>query len=258
VSRDKPGEDLGYWLQCLCVADPNQRLHAAMVLGLMGDAAQPAVPALVEALRDRSAQVRRMVTAALNEIGPAARTAVPALVTALRDRCDTVRCRAAMELAGLGPGARAAVPALSAALKDVDAVVCRWAAFALGEVGPKAASAAPALLDLLRGDCPITRAIAAVALRKLGAAALPALLLGLKDNAARVRRQAAIILGKIAEPQDVLFPALREAFNDSDASVRAAALAALAAVADAALLHDTPAPVSGRVPLSDRKTERVV
>src|SRR5262249_12921807 len=51
VSRDKPGEDLGYLLQCLCVADPNQRLHAAMVLGLMGDAAQPAVPALVEALR---------------------------------------------------------------------------------------------------------------------------------------------------------------------------------------------------------------
>src|SRR5262249_7746171 len=138
VSREQPGADLGYWLQGLRVADPFQRLHAAMVLGLMGAQAQGAVPALVDAMRDDNAQVRRTVTAALGEIGPAARTAVPALVTALRDRCPAVRRRAAVALGEVGPVAFKAVPALVAALKDADLVVRRWAAFALGEVGPKA------------------------------------------------------------------------------------------------------------------------
>src|SRR5437588_12265049 len=94
VSRDKPGADLGYWLQSLRVADPFQRVHAAMVLGLMGEHAQAAVPALVDAMRDEDPQVRRMVMAALGEIGPAARTAVPALANALRDRSEAVRRRA--------------------------------------------------------------------------------------------------------------------------------------------------------------------
>src|SRR5205809_2934017 len=95
VSRDKPGAELGYWLQCLRVAEPFQRVHAAMVLGLMGEQAQAAIPALVDALRDEDVQVRRMVTAALGEIGPPSRTAVPVLANSLRDRNEVVRRRAA-------------------------------------------------------------------------------------------------------------------------------------------------------------------
>src|SRR5262245_18982446 len=96
VSKEKPGADLGYWLQCLRVADPLQRLHAAMVLGLMGEQGQGAVPALIDAMRDEDAEVRRMITAALGEIGPPSRTAVPALVNSLRDRHESVRRRAAI------------------------------------------------------------------------------------------------------------------------------------------------------------------
>src|SRR4051794_28012863 len=98
VSRDKPRAELGYWLQCLRVADPFQRVHAVMVLGLMGEQAQAAIPALIDALRDEDVRVRRMITAALSEIGPPSRTAVPVLVHSLRDRNEVVRRRAAIAL----------------------------------------------------------------------------------------------------------------------------------------------------------------
>ena len=110
MSREKPGADLGYWLQCLRVPDPSQRLHAATVLGLMGERAQGAVPALVDAMRDEDARVRRMVTVALGEIGPASRTAVPALAAALRDRHD-----AAAEVAALSAQARLSAVVVGAA-----------------------------------------------------------------------------------------------------------------------------------------------
>src|SRR5436309_2371335 len=118
VNRDKPRAELGYWLQCLRVADPFQRVHAAMVLGLMGEQAQAAIPALIDALRDEDVRVRRMITAALGEIGPPSRTGVPVLVHCLRDRNEVVRRRAALALSEMGPAARAAVPGLIAALKD--------------------------------------------------------------------------------------------------------------------------------------------
>lgn len=227
VNRELPGTDLGYWLQCLSVADPFQRLHAATVLGLMGEAAQGAVPALVEALRDDDLAVRRMVTAALGEIGPAARTAVPVLVAALRDRSPAVRRRAAYSLGELGGAAFKAVPALAAALQDTDDVTGRWAAFSLGEIGPKAVSAAPDLVEMFRHPSIITRVIAGVALRRLGPDALPFLHAALKDADPRVRRHAVTTLGKSSGEPARLLRAVVTAIGDVDASVREAAFEAL-------------------------------
>ena len=78
------------------------------------------------------------------------------------------------------------------------------------------------------------------------------------SSEAQVRRHVALILGKTAGPPDVLFPALRGAAADPDASVRTTALAALAHLADAAAPHDTRAPLPGGGSLPDLKTERVV
>ncbi|MBI1914238.1 MAG: HEAT repeat domain-containing protein [Planctomycetes bacterium] len=227
MSRDKPGADLGYWLQCLRVADPFQRVHAAMVLGLMGEQAQGAIPALVDALRDEDVQVRRMITAALGEIGPPSRTAVPVLVNSLRDRNEVVRTRAAIALSEMGPAARVAVPGLTAALKDHCLGVRRWATFALGEIGPKAAAAAPELLELFRDPSIITRTLALVALRKIGPSALSVLIPSLKDPHAGVRRLVASVLGRCATQTDLLTPVLREATADPDPSVRESVLEAL-------------------------------
>ena len=60
----------------------------------MGSDARPAVPALIEALKDPEATVRFPVCVALREIGPAAKDAVPALTETLDDRNDDVAAMA--------------------------------------------------------------------------------------------------------------------------------------------------------------------
>src|SRR5262249_10564766 len=61
---------------------------AARVLGQMGPAARPAVPALVEALRDADNATGVLVAEVLGRIGPGAAAAVPALAEALREPED--------------------------------------------------------------------------------------------------------------------------------------------------------------------------
>ena len=56
---------------------PIARMYSTRRLGWFGSAAAPAVPALIEALKND--QIRREAILALAKIGPAARAAVPAL-----------------------------------------------------------------------------------------------------------------------------------------------------------------------------------
>ncbi len=76
---------------------------------------EPAVPALIEALKDPEARVRNAAASALWSLGPKARSAVPTLAAALADSDDGVRLGAVMALESVGPDAAAAVPALSRA-----------------------------------------------------------------------------------------------------------------------------------------------
>jgi HEAT repeat protein len=95
------------------------RLRAATVLSELGAAAHPAVPALVNTLKDPDRDIRIKTAEVLAAVGPAARTAIPALAEAVRNESSgTVRMRAADALAALGPDARSAKAALEAALGD--------------------------------------------------------------------------------------------------------------------------------------------
>jgi HEAT repeat protein len=71
-------------------ADQLVRLHAATVLGSMGDEAEPAVPALVKLLQTGDVHDRRLAALALGEIGPAAEEAIPALFAAVDDEDEGV------------------------------------------------------------------------------------------------------------------------------------------------------------------------
>jgi HEAT repeat protein len=103
-----------------------------------------AAGALGSALRNVNAAV------ALGRIGPGTKQAVPALIAALKDPDAEVRRLAVVALGGIGPGPREVVPALIAALKD-DNTFVRWsAAYALGMIGPGANEAVAALIALLR------------------------------------------------------------------------------------------------------------
>src|SRR5208337_3890604 len=67
--------------------DPVQvgRIHAATVLGSMGEEAEPAVPALIDLLQNGDIHDRKLAALTLGEIGPAASQAIPALFAAVQD-----------------------------------------------------------------------------------------------------------------------------------------------------------------------------
>jgi len=79
---------------------PERRLEAIACLARLRRRGRPAVPALLERLKDEDAHVRKMVALTLGDIG--APEAVPALRAALNDSCDAVRRRVVIALEELG------------------------------------------------------------------------------------------------------------------------------------------------------------
>lgn len=89
-------------------SDPRLRCRAAMALGRVGKAAEPAVPALVKMLDDPDSNTRRKAADALGCIGEQPDFVVPALIKAF-DNQD-VESAAIESLGALGEGATNAIP----------------------------------------------------------------------------------------------------------------------------------------------------
>jgi HEAT repeat protein len=225
------------------------RRGAAEVLRDFGPQAGSAVPALRQALRDRDASVRQRAAQALGScaIGDSATT--QRLVESLSDPAPAVRCAAADALGFLQTAD--AIPVLSTVLHDEDAVVrvavaralweiqrqpglilpvlCEavrdadagWQAiFLLGEIGPKAALAVPALIVALKQE-KVPRPLrmppsTAMALGKIGVAAVPELIECLRDSQPRTRTSAAIALGFIGTKAKAAVPAMAALLHDAD------------------------------------------
>ena len=145
------------------------RQQAAQALAHFGPVA---VPALVQALRDVSPEVRQAAAYGLSGMRQAAKDAVPALAQALGDLDVQVRQVAAWALGTFGPAAEAAVPELIRALRDSNNVVQAEAAHALGAIGPAAKDAAVALAQAAQGAHSYVRGNIISALRAIGPAAV--------------------------------------------------------------------------------------
>jgi HEAT repeat protein len=102
------------------------------------------VARLIETLRNGSESEKRRAVASVTDIGA---PAVPALMEALRDRVPLTRMWAAAALGRLGRAAKDAIPALAKAVKDSDRRVHDSAASALEQIGPEA------IPDLARALC---------------------------------------------------------------------------------------------------------
>jgi HEAT repeat protein/beta-lactamase regulating signal transducer with metallopeptidase domain len=188
------------------------------------------VAALVAALRDADAEVRRAAATSLGQIEDT--RAVPGLITALRDQDAEVRQQAAWALAQL-EDKRATEP-LVGALKDSNVDVRRKAAWALGQLEDQSAS--PALAAALRDDDPEVRKNAAWGLGQLELQTAPAELIdALKDPNADVRRTAAWALSEMGDARAV--PALRQMLSDTDADARKNAIHALGQIRDSSAMQ---------------------
>jgi HEAT repeat protein len=181
----------------------NDALAVLMGLG------EPAVPALVKALRFR--ELQPIVAAVLGRIGTPAKAAVPALIdVAAKGGSPVARRQALLALASMGPAARAVVPAATQALRDPDALVRYSACYALGKMGVTALEARPALEQELENKDPHLALAAAWALARIDPdcthtppRALPLLVKGLADADPMVRLEAAgavRCLGPMARP----------------------------------------------------------
>lgn len=122
-----------------------EQADAITILGLMGPAARPAVPALVRLLSDGGPdEVPVKAAQALGRIGPTAHDAVPALVRDLKAEHE-LRQAAATALESMGTAASPATTDLIALLKLEPSRA--FAARILGAIGPKARAAVPALIE---------------------------------------------------------------------------------------------------------------
>src|SRR5206468_13062393 len=94
------------------------RTSAAWMLCQLKQKAKPALPDLIAALKDANfnSHIRELAARTLYAFGPDAEPAGPALTQALSDPGETVVECAAGALGAIGPAAKNSLPALKAAL----------------------------------------------------------------------------------------------------------------------------------------------
>ena len=115
ASNDLPADEaaIAEWLKQLAKPDSAKRIEAMQRLRQVGPQASPATEALVALLADE--KLGREARLTLAHIGE---PAVPALIAALKSDDDGVRWWAAQALEEIGPAAKAAIPALIASFED--------------------------------------------------------------------------------------------------------------------------------------------
>jgi HEAT repeat protein len=167
--------------------DPYVRLQA--VKALYRHRSVRAVPTLVEALHDEYHDIRRSAANALALLGPAAQPAVPALVDLLHDPNPDVAERALTALASSEIHVDAAVlPALIDNLRREQFVIngtdidiwrrqqfVKYTAWIIARMGPSALQAVPFLVKLQLSGYKAGGGEVALALGRIGEAAVPPL-----------------------------------------------------------------------------------
>lgn len=193
--------------------------RVSLALGQIGPAAIHALRTRLEAAGE---PVRRRVLVALAEIGPPAAPAVPAVLELLRNDNDNedLTWLALQAVAQIGPAAKSAVPDLAALLLDQrqSSQTRAWAALALGAIGPDAAESTSLLQRTLASsedDC-LVRSMAAEALGQISSTAVPELLRALTDQDPRVRLAAAGALRRMNLTSRHALPSLIKALPDPE------------------------------------------
>ena len=230
---------LSFWMQALGGNDPIERRRAAdavtqIAIAHGGDAAGPAVPALQANLGERSADLRQVSAAALEQIGPPAAASVPALLRVFQhDDAAVVRRSAGLALARIAPSASDVIDAAAVAIRsDVDPGARTSAAVVLIASGPAGRRAVPPLSAALDDRDAAVRLYAAAALAQMGGddRAQRIVLETIQDNASGLRAEAVALLPDVASGRTDLLEILSGTLHDPDLEVRAASARAIASL----------------------------
>jgi len=212
-------------------------VKAALAMVRMAGYGASAVPDLIEALQDVSAEVRSQAALAIYFNHRSIPTNDLHLSTALRpllrDLDARVRIVAAGTLVDLGATAALEVlPALAEGLLHSDDQFAESiAAGALGQLGPDAAPTIPALRAALFDRHPPNVGALGV-LAKIGEPGVAVLAEALTHPEASVREWAAFYLGEMGQVAVAALPALQVAQSDKAERVRRAAATGLQRIAD--------------------------
>lgn len=212
------------------------RQDAAKWLGMRGSRSRDAVPALIEAVRDSDADVRRQAVWALGQVAQDLHATVPRLVWTLEDVAEhtEVRVEAAKALAAIGPPAgHDATPVLLLIARNSgeDRELRFTAIVSLGAMGAEAKTAVSDLVSLLlMHEAESMYAPVQMAITRMGADAVPVLVELLQHDSPAMRTHAALALGWLGPQADAALPALQAALGDSDESVREQAALAIRSI----------------------------
>jgi HEAT repeat protein len=237
------------------------RMSAAEALGKIGPDAVAAIPKLIELTQDRreAEVVREYAIVAMSRIAPRDEVVVATLVDAVGDGNPRIFEAAVAALLstklsqGSVDGAGQSVRALIEQLDQGDPQTREAAALGLGAMGPGAAESVPALTRVLADQANESglRTAAAMALGLVGLEAepaVPALTATLKSTDPNLRRASLVALKRIG-PQTKTIPALLEAMQAGDFSIRGPASASVQTFAKARMqtwepmLYQSDAPV---------------
>lgn len=220
--------------RCLASPDHAVRWAACSALGRIGEKAGPAATALAFAAFDEREEVGVTALGALAAIGPAAKDAAP-YVAELAEADLSLGPHARRALAAIGEGAplpplpdAAELPALRVALADSEARTAGRAAFAIGRLAATDAGTLEALSAALGHPSPYARRHAALALQRIGPASLPLIARAARDGADPARRLAAATLIHFAGvAPDDLAPVATGLLSSDDPFVKREAIRSL-------------------------------
>ena len=183
--------------------DPVRRYEAATQLSSLPGPMNKIVPALGNALTDKSLEVRQSVARALRVIGKKSRAAMPALTKAFEESTDAiVRDEAARALGQIG---KPALPVLLKGLTKGNSATQAYAANALGEMGHEARPAVPHLLALASDKNATLRRAGVTNLGRVGlytGKVVDALVRAAADKDPRVGYAAAVALNGLGTPEE--------------------------------------------------------
>jgi HEAT repeat protein len=189
-------------IQLLKSDKPHAVADGAVALGVMGQNAKDALQPLIEALKNPDQEVRAAVATAIKQIGPAPEH-VPLLVPHLQDPYMKVRSTITLTFGYMGDAGKPAIPEMIKHIKDSNSWVRMHTCASLARFGPDAKEAVPQLKEAMSDEVGVVRGNAAVALSKIAPSSdfVPDFIKLLQDanDGVRTKAEEAVVeVGKVA------------------------------------------------------------